>query len=571
MATGMNLAFFVTNVPVDALSQVQFTGIHDGASLGAPGQFASAIAGTLVKSGKLLPLEFGFKNKAIEDLIYEYGKAGGLMMTLTEEYSSKDKFLGQIPKWLGSFGNASEMGSKLNAYEKVRDNEIKKYKEQNGKEPAGEDLAKIQTKAAYIARAAMDYHRGGLLTKWIDGFIPYLNVLSQATKITADYIVKNPKDFTNKITQMGIFVAGLTIYNLMVAGDDYDNDDNEQDLLTKIVIFSPFKDADGKRGKIEIGAPDMVKKFLNIFQSIGEGIYYQAILGEKQKTDEWKIAKRAQYLSTFDLTLPSNIPPALKAMVEYKYNLDLWRNKDITKQLGEVLPQDEGRYNPSVASFYKIIGSSAGMSPIRLQKASENFITQSNPLVGLGYSLMDKMVNNYANLPESQRSKYDKGNISDIPVAAFDKIAGRLYSKTDPSVTYTKGKDIIDRINQTAGSKKQEVKAEMKLLVEKNASVQELNAFLIKQDPIYRKAAFEYREMLQKRASLNYPDFQEKYYDIMLGQNAEAKAQIVYTYFPYILNKGNEKLIQDLNKLNLVGQDTKVYLNKYVKDKGIKE
>jgi hypothetical protein len=571
MATGMNLAFFVTNIPVDALSQVQFSGIHDGASLGAPGQFASAIAGTLVKSGQLLPLEFGFKNKAIEDLIYEYGKAGGLMMTLTEEYSSKAKFLGNIPKYLGSFGNASEMGSKLNAYEKVRNEEIKKYKEQNGKEPIGEDLTKIQTKAAYIARAAMDYHRGGTLTKWIDGFIPYLNVLSQATKITADYIVKNPKDFTNKITQMGIFVVGLTIYNLMVAGDDYDNDDNEQDLLTKIVIFSPFKDADGKRGKIEIGAPDMVKKFLNIFQSIGEGIYYQAILGEKQKTDEWKIAKRAQYLSAFDLTLPSNIPPALKAMVEYKYNLDLWRNKDITKQLGDVLPQDEGRYNPSVASFYKIIGSSTGMSPIRLQKASENFITQSNPLVGIGYSLMDKMVNNYANLPESQRSKYDKGNISDIPVAAFDKIAGRLYSKTDPTVTYTKGKDIIDRINQTAGSKKQEVKAEMKLLVEKKASVQELNEFLIKQDPIYRKAAGEYRNMLQKRASLNYPDFQEKYYDIMLGQNAEAKAQIVYTYFPYILNKGNEKLVQDLNKLNLVGKDTKVYLNKYVKEKGIKE
>jgi len=571
MATGMNLAFFVTNIPVDALSQVQFSSIHDGASVGAPGQFASAIAGTLIKSGQLLPLEFGFKNKALEDLIYEYGKAGGLMMTLTEEYSSKAKFLGNIPKYLGSFGNASEMGSKLNAYEKVRNSEIKKYKEQNGKEPVREDLAKIQTKAAYIARAAMDYHRGGLLTKWIDGFIPYLNVLSQATKITADYIVKNPKDFTDKITQMGIFVIGLTIYNLMVAGGDYDNDDNEQDLLTKIVIFSPFKDADGKRGKLEIGTPDMVKKFLNIFQSIGEGIYYQAILGEKQKTDEWKIAKRAQYLSSFDLKLPSNIPPALKAMVEYKYNLDLWRNKDITKQLGDVLPQDEGRYNPSVASFYKIIGSSTGMSPIRLQKASENFITQSNPLVGIGYSLMDKMVNNYANLPESQRSKYDKGNISDIPLAAFDKIAGRLYSKTDPTVTYTKGKDIIDRINQTAGSKKQEAKAEMKLLVEKKASIAELNAFLIKQDPIYRKAAVEYRDMLQKKAKLNYPDFQEKYYDIMLGQNAEAKAQIVYTYFPYILNKGNEKLVQDLNELNLVGKDTKVYLNRYVSEKGIKE
>jgi hypothetical protein len=463
------------------------------------------------------------------------------------------------------------MASKLTAYKAAKEREIKLFTEKNGTAPAGEDLSKIQTKAAFIARSAMDYHRGGLMTKWLDGFIPYLNVFTQASKITADYIRNNPASFTKKITQAGIFVMGLTIYNMMVAGSDYDNDDNEQDLNTKLLFFFPFKNADGTRGKLEFAAPTPVKFFLNIFQNIGEGIYYQAILGEPQKTDEWKIKVKSRLLKTVAPNLSTNIPPALKAMIEYSYNLDLWRNKDITSQLGKVLPQDEGKFDKNVAEFYKIIGGVTGKSPIRLQKASENFITQSNPLVGLGYAIMDKSINAFTNMPESQRSKFDKGQISDIPVAFFDKVIGRVASVTDPKITYSKANEIIDKINQTAGSKKQEVKAEMKLLVEKNASVADLNKFLVTQDPIYRRVALEYREMLQNQKALNFPDNKGEYFDVMTGENAEAKAQILYAYFPYLLEKGNEKLQADLTRLKLYSNDTKVYFNKYVKDKGIKK
>jgi hypothetical protein len=570
MATGMNIAFPITNIPVDVISQVQLNNIYDGAGVGVAGQYAKAFSGTIVNSVKLIPLEWGKSNKALEDLIYEYGKAGGLMMSMSQEYAAKDKFFGEIAKYLGSFGNASEMASKLTAYKAAKEREIKLFTEKNGTAPTGEDLSKIQTKAAFIARSAMDYHRGGLLTKWLDGFIPYLNVFTQASKITADYIRNNPAAFTKKITQAGIFVMGLTIYNMYAAGDDYDNDDNEQDLATKLVFFLPFKNSDGTRGKLEFATPGPVKAFLNIFQNIGEGIYYQ-IEGDKKEVDEWKIKANAKFLNMFSANLSTNIPPALKAMVEYSYNLDLWRNKDITTQLGKVLPQDEGRFDKNVAEFYKIIGSATGASPVRLQKASENFITQSNPLVGLGYAIMDKSINAYTNMPESQRSKFDKGQISDIPVAFFDKVIGRAYSVTDPKVTYAKANEIIDKINQTAGSKKQEAKAEMKVLVEKNASVAQLNQFLLTQDPIYRKVALEYREMLQNQKSLNYPDNKGEYFDIMTGENAEAKAQILYAYFPYLLEPGNEKLQSDLRRLKLYSEDTKIYFNKYVKDKGIKE
>ena len=568
MATGMNIAFPITNIPVDVISQVQLNNIYDGAGVGVAGQYAKAFTGTIGNSFKLIPLEWGMKNKALEDLIYEYGKAGGLMMSMSQEYAAKDKFFGAMAKYLGSFGNASEMASKLTAYKAAKEREIKLFTEKNGSAPTGEDLSKIQTKAAFIARSAMDYHRGGLLTKWLDGFIPYLNVFSQASKITADYIRNNPTEFTKKITQAGIFVMGLTIYNMYAAGDDYDNDDNEQDLATKLVFFAPFKNADGTRGKLEFATPGPVKAFLNIFQNIGEGIYYQ-LEGDKREVDEWKIKANAKFLDMFSTNLSTNIPPALKAMIEYSYNLDLWRNKDITSQLGKVLPQDEGKFDKNVAEFYKIIGSATGASPIRLQKASENFITQSNPIVGLGYALMDKSINAYTNMPESQRSKFDKGNISDIPVAIFDKVIGRIASVTDPKVTYSKANEIIDKINQTAGSKKQEVKAEMKLLVEKNASVADLNKFLLTQDPIYRRVALEYREMLQNQKALNYPNNKGEYFDVMTGENAEAKAQILYAYFPYLLEPGNEKLQSDLKRLKLYGDDTKIYFNKYVKNKGI--
>lgn len=570
MATGMNLAFPITNIPVDVISQVQLNNIYDGAGVGVAGQYTKAFAGTIANSFKLIPLEWGMKNKALEDLIYEYGKAGGLMMSMSQEYAAKDKFFGAMAKYLGSFGNASEMASKLTAYKAAKEREIKLFTEKNGTAPTGEDLSKIQTKAAFIARSAMDYHRGGLLTKWLDGFIPYLNVFTQASKITADYIRNNPVAFTNKITQAGIFVMGLTIYNMYAAGDDYDNDDNEQDLATKLVFFFPFKNADGTRGKLEFAAPGPVKAFLNIFQNIGEGIYHQ-INGEQREIDEWKIKANAKFLNMFSTNLATNIPPALKAMVEYSYNLDLWRNKDITSQLGKVLPQDEGRFDKNVAEFYKIIGSATGKSPIRLQKATENFLTQSNPIVGLGYALMDKSINAFTNMPESQRSKFDKGQISDIPVAFLDKVAGRVYSVTDPKVTFAKANEIIDKINQTAGSKKQELKAEIKMLVEKNAPAAELNKFLMTQDPMYRLAALEYKEMLRNQNSLNFPNNKGEYFDVMTAENAEAKAQILYAHFPYLLDKGNEKLQADLVRLKLYSGNTMVYFNKYVKDKGIKK
>jgi len=298
-------------------------------------------------------------------------------------------------------------------------------------------------------------------------------------------------------------------------------------------------------------------------------MYYKIFVDDGERYDEWKSNVNAKFLGMMSPNLSTNIPPAIKAMVEYSYNLDLWRGGKIIEKMGEILPEDEGRYDKNVSEFYKIIGTATGASPKRLQKASENFITQSNPLVGMGYSIMDKVVHEFANLPESERSKFNSGKISDIPVAFFDKIKGRVYSVTDPKITFKKGKDIIDKINQEAGSKKQEVKAEMRLLIENKASVKEMNDYLIKQDPIYRRSGRDYAKLLQDEKKLKYPNNKDEYFDIMTGANAEAKAQIIYAHFPHLFTEGNEDLKSDLKTLNLIGEDTKKYLTQYYKNKGI--
>jgi hypothetical protein len=88
---------------------------------------------------------------------------------------------------------------------------------------------------------------------------------------------------------------------------------------------------------------------------------------------------------------------------------------------------------------------------------------------------------------------------------------------------------------------------------------------------MYVLAAVEYRKMLLTQKSLNFPNNKGEYFDVMTAENAEAKAQILYAHFPYLLEKGNEKLLADIVRLKLLPRNSMVYFNKYTKDKGIKK
>jgi hypothetical protein len=569
-ATGVNVSFVASNIFLDVNSQVALNNIYQG---NAMKQYKDAFGGTFKTTWDALANKYGKENKELEDLIYEFGQNGGLMMTLTEEYSNKSKFLRGFTDFLGSIGNASEIGGKLTAYKAAKKRLIDEFMVKNGRNPDTKEKDDILAEAVYLSRNAMDYHRGGLWTKWFDGFVPYLNVRVQGWKNAVNYIKSNPKQFTYKMLEAGTFLMGLTLYNMWAAGDDYENDDNQQDLATKFVIFYPFKNEDGKRGKLEFSVPSQVKAVLNVFQVMAEGMYYNMKYGENspQKANfRLGVMDKMSRIAKSEGSVLNNLPPVIKGLAEYNFNQDFYRGGVITKELGTVLPQDEGMTNKDVAMFYKVIGQSTGLSPIRMKKATEDVFAPSNPIIPFSYAILDKVAESFGNLDEKHRSKFNSGKYSDIPLAFMDKIVGRVYSTTDPNIKLSNNQELVDKINQEMGSKKQDVRSEMKYLIESKAPISKVNSYISTLDAPYQRLASDSYNTLVKKESVFIKSNLDEYMNIQFAANAEAKARLLYAYFPNIYQEGNEKLYSDLKNLQLFDKSTKAYYDKYYKDKGIK-
>lgn len=563
MATGLNLGFFISNIPVDVISQVQINNIYDGAGTGIGKQYAKAFSGTLNTSLKMWNKEvLGLDNKGLDDLIYEYAQAGGLMMTLTEEYrtKSKVKILKGISEFLASTGNASELGSKLTAYSNKKQELIEKYKEKNNnQEPVGQDLEDIKTEAVYNARTAMDYHRGGILSKYVDGFVPYLNVMLQGFKITGNYIADNPVKFTSKIFQLGMIQAAITFSNLMLAGDDYDNDDNEFDLINKIVIFMPFKNEDGTRGKVVISVPSQIKGFLNIYQNLAEAAW-KKLNGEEYTISDAKIDMYQRVLKMFVPKFDSQVfPPALRSLMEYKTNTDLWRDIPITNDFGRVSVSSEGKEDKNVYDFYQIIGKALDMSPARTQKAVENFIVPSNPLSALGHTLADKIVNGLFDIPEKEKSKASKESLSNVALTPLSQIARRVYKTTDPEKDFSNDREQVNKIILEEGDSKKEIKSTIKFMVENNKSIKELNDYVnTLQDDSDKRTAKNTYEGLMIKNNLGFKDNYSDYMSVKYAGSPRVKAKLLHYYYPFLADENNpatKTIMKDLGMLKILSPE----------------
>jgi hypothetical protein len=578
IATGWNIAFPISNIPIDIISQVHLNDIYAG---GVAGQYKQAIAGTLNLAEELIKSEFKLgDNTEVNNLIVEYGQAGGLMMTQTMEGSLG----GKVGEALGMLGNISELASKLNAYKTMRDTMIEEYYQKNGVNALEKDLEKIKSKAAFKARAAMDYHRGGLATKWLDGFIPYLNVLTQVNKITTEYIVKNPKEFVKKIGTVGSALAAITIYNLMVASDDYDNDDVQNDLLKNIVIFHPFKNADGTRGYTKIAVPNTVKGFLNIFQNQAEGIYYRSVDGKEKELEAWKADRLQKSLSVLLPSRSSFLPPAYKAYSEYTNNIDLWRKRPVYNG-PKVEEFQEGANDKRVTEFLKVLAAATstttnvrgteyktgGISPIRAQKALEDILPPSNPLVQMGYSLMDKSINTFSigNLRPEQRSKFETGNLTDIPMSFLGAIKNRAVDVTDPKISFKNSlAESFDAIQKAENYKYQVVKKQISLAVESGKSFNAIGKIVNENGQEYLNGAVKYYTFLNSKKTINYPQFENEYSQIMFEKSPVTQGKMIYQLNQDLLapNKSQEsvKLLKDLITLKMWDKSvTPYYMEAY--------
>jgi hypothetical protein len=578
MATGLNVGFFITNIPIDLLSQVHFNDIYNGGGVGVAGQYGKAISGTLSTAKSLIA-----NDTEIQKLVLEYAQAGGLMMTQSQEGTSQSVVLGKVENALSYLGNISEMASKLNAYKAVKEREVAKYaKENNGEVPNDVEQNKINARAAYEARGAMDFHRGGLLTKYLDGFIPYLNVAFQGARITAEYIKNNPTKFLNKIIQTGLGVMALTLYNMMVAGDEWENDDLQQAKANKLLIFSPFKNADGTHSYTEIPVPTGVKVFWNLFQNMGEGIYYKHIVDKPEKLSGVLAKTLAQDLEMMLPKAKTMLPPSYKAYYEYTENKDLWKNRNITYEI--VRTKDEGRFDEKVLGFYKMMSKVADavgleVSPIRTQKAVEDIITNPHTdiVIGLAYSAMDKFVNlipeKLGGLSEKEKSKYSKQTIGDFAVQPIADLVSRATGTTDKKNNgkFINIQDIVEQENKAVGSYRQEIKFDIQKMAEDKIPIKDALDYITSIGSIGdKKFAANYYKALTEESYLTLPSNKFRYGAIAFGATSdESRAKVLYAAFPNFNVMENEQVMKDLKLMGISTPMTMMYYKQIYANKGV--
>ena len=463
MATGYNPLFPFSNIPMDFANIIFFTDVYDNKGL-------THAMGSL--GVQFLKNSLGLRSKNPETLsrLEEALEAGMGMDFLTNQgrikYGSKSsnvalKAVKDFGKIVGSFSENSELGMRLAVYEKVRDESKEKRKEaQKNMDSLENEIEALESKdkmnssdkkklnelkdqlqfglmsdaeikayAAYKARSTIDFSKGGVLAKNIDGYVPYFNASLQALSVAGSYAAENPAKLMGKVGKAGFSLAVLTFVGRVLAefgGWDDDDEDSipPEERKNYFTFRLPWEDEDGNKEYFRIRKNPQLAPFLMPFETLGNAVY-MAMKGKSNKEISDFVDKRLamglnQVLEatmigdaimqvneeTLDVEvsgmgITQYLPTLMKAFVQYQTGFDFFREKPVSPYKSQVDRGDisigyEGRADANIQDFYKrwtehTLGTPMEMSPARVKNFTETIITSpsTNLLVALGYSILD--------------------------------------------------------------------------------------------------------------------------------------------------------------------------------------
>ena len=556
-ATGYNPLFFISNVPMDIANVLFFTDIYDDNAL-LPVSFFKVSRNVTKLTKGLVQADANLKTKDAElasqlldeyvenggmmDFFYTYGQEGvkGLAKRLEEEGklkigSTTKKLLAKAGQGLQYTGEKTEIAMRLASYSQVK-NKLTKERKAGKNEYTDDEIKAI---AVAKARKTMDFNQGGTSAKELDRWVPYLNAAIQGFRISREYITKNPGKFMTKISQIGLAVSALVMYNLG-SGDDEDDYDNIPDYIKDnyFVIMLPTKDEDGNPQYIRIRKTQSLVPFLTMFEMLGRSIYYSA-KGEKdpQMNDEkinrvWDSIQDALPVSIGIKENLSKLPPTIVAAYKYYTNYDLFRRAMISpeNEFGVVSPEMEGKYDDRIPLFYKAIAEHTGMSPRRMKSAVETITTSpsTNGLVAIAYSMGD-FVTNMLYTPETGEKSIFNGNVlevlSGIKKSALEKVVRSSY----PGGKKEK-QEKVKKIEMLEGDTRYRIKKVTDMMA-REKDLDGMKEFLgtieIKED---RKYAIE---RYNKIAKTDLSKIKDAYdiLDVMYTRDPEAQAKVYIYYF----------------------------------------
>ena len=548
LATRANPLFVAKNVPRDYLHVLFFTKAYDNMSLPLA---AMRLAGDFIK---------GVKSKLQDDQDFkdfvEFG--GGMDFLSTEGMESmitNRTVTNKIIEKLGKAGELSEIGFRLAMYKKFKEDGMKAL----GPNATEDEVTRVKVQAVTQAREMIDFSQGGIATKNLEIVSPYINSAFQGFRVSTSYIQNNPKEFAKKLGYLSIGVMMLALYNAMLGDDDME-DIPEETKRKYFIIMTPFtfeEDGKTKRHYVKIAKTQQLAPFIAGLELTSD-YFVAGVMGRKPRESKdayeyaWKGA--AMYFpkdpSNIKKEISSSVP-LFAAIAAYDMNYDTYRERAVSMDYNQVLPQDEDFTNKQVPYFYKALAQGIGASggeagPKRLQVATEKFVTTPySSLLTMGaYTILDSFSRLFELKGPGGIPVKDQAAISNSVSKSLGISVSKVFTgATEPDWRSYTRKEEIDRINMEEKSERRGIK-----IAAQNIGQKYFEASNAKDSKAMSEAKSEYQdELMRIKKESGVPDakyfmdaFQQarkygkatnpEYNDISYAASNEAKARIIMEY-----------------------------------------
>ncbi len=544
------------------------------------------------------------------ELVEEYYAHGGGMSFMTTQgkpdklYQKKRKFgidflqrrgISLNPFGaLAYFGEKAELALRLAVYQKTKQNLAESMPDATQEQ--------INSMAAAEARLIADFAQSGELSSDVDLVIPYFNAAIQGTRASYDYARKNPKKFFQKQVQSYSLNTALAMFARMMLWDD----DEDKDMYSNVspwilerynIIPTGIKNSLGEHVTIRI---PKVHQFL-MFDSLSEitAKHMTYLLKGKEipqddlnpDGDAWFFLDSilssfpaGQFIPLTEIRKGKNVisglgqrmigaVPTVSSLIAYKGNYDLFRDKIIAYDKGDVLPFAEGYKDANTHDIYKFFGDiTAGLergsiSPKRAEVAVEKLIgSESTLLTALLYQMTDKLL---TVKEEKKGITPEKANKEFKNLFGF----GKSFLYTIPKDAWKEKKDIAELTNMRAVTEVSMIRKDIRLAADKY-SLDELRTMSEKgklptevtnfiNDLDEPQVMKRYYLQYFKRVALGNAVDDDKYFEIKFAKTPKAEMQLFMHYFgdPAELTPEDKKEIQ--TNLQLIGytfsEQTKSY------------
>jgi hypothetical protein len=583
-ATGGNPLFIIGNTAVDFQNILFFSDVYSKFKLVGGAQLSYDFVRKFLK---------GVATKNRKNVIYnEYVEHGGAMDFLSNDglralksLSPKNKILNISQKVLVGYGNImsylgekSELAFRLAVYDKVKGDEISKFKKENGRDPDAKELDDIMYEATRNARETMDFNQGGTWVKTADNVMPYLNASMQGFRRPLEYAKNNPLGFTSSLVQAAVMagsVAALSLAALMRSvGDDEEEKKKVLEVLDSLsdyekatyhIIFTGKKDKDGEYEYYR------VKKLpvLSVMSTVAEQFTYKYLLSEagiKYDVDQEVINKSISASTPFSPSDIASRNPLISGLLTYSFNWDSFTGEKIFREPRDkkIAASAEGMYDDKVEEIYKKIAPSLGLSPIRTKAAIEKIVTSenTNPMISIFYASVNGFFNKdgygaefsdaFSNVFDASARKLKRTtNKDNIRYKEEDKIENQeMIIETD---IYNKEQKVYNTIKNIYKDGKELSNGELVDLIKTN--------FEKKDQEKYAKKYYAYIKNMNIDRSI---------LDILYEETPEVQALRLYNRYGSELDSEEKKILSEVMgkaKMKLSKQALYIYDKKYSKRK----